>query len=436
MPNEKSSKKRRHASLNDASNSSKKEQISNSKNRILSKKNKVAIGGEPEKNESKQLNDSTSISKVTNSDNSPLKTKNFRMIAGSYERILYGIDAKWIKSNEETKLHLKPIFIFPAHIGCIKTVAVGGRYLASGSTDEIIKLYDLKKTKELGSLIQHQGSITTLQFYNKSHMLSGSDDGNICIWRTKDWECLKTMKGHKGRVNSLAIHPSGKIALSVSNDKTVRLWNLMTGRKANSNKIGKEGEIVIWNTTGEQYAILMNNEIDIYSIKNAQVVHKFQQRSRYVCMKFYEHPELGELLVTGSEDKTINVYDVNDSKCLVTLIGHKNRVKAIDIIHSAPDEKSISPLTILVSVSSDGEINVWNLSEALEFSKNDNNKNQKIQENPSNNNTIAFTKILASYDTKSRLTCLVLSGGFGDVGDDDIGEDDNDDIVMGDEDNE
>ncbi|CAG8539753.1 8898_t:CDS:2 [Ambispora gerdemannii] len=432
MPKEKNSlaKKLNHASLNNPSDSNKKEQPSASKKRIVSKKNDPVAIREKHDNDT-----NTSMSKITTSNNSStLKTKKFRVIAGSYERILYGIDAKWIKSNEESKLHLEPIFIFPAHIGCIKTVAVGGRYLASGSTDEIIKLYDLKKTKELGSLIQHQGSITTIQFHNRSHMLSGSDDGNICIWRTKDWECLKIMKGHKGRVNSLAIHPSGKIALSVSNDKTVRLWNLMTGRKANSNKIGKEGEIVVWNTTGEHYAILMNNEIDIYSVKqNAQVVHKFQQQSRYICMKFYEHRELGELLITGSEDKAINVYDINSNKCLVTLIGHKNRVKAIDIIHSIPDEKSISPLTILASASSDGAINVWNLSEALEFSK---NNNHDIQNNQSDNNPIAFTKTLASYDTKSRLTCLVFSGGFSDVEEDDIGEDDNNDIGMVDEDSE
>jgi protein MAK11 len=97
----------------------------------------------------------------------------------------------------------------------------------------------LRKRKELGSLLQHEGSITTIQFFSKTYMFSGSEDGTICIWRTKDWECLKILKGHKGRVNSLAIHPSGKIALSVSIDKTVRLWNLLTGQKADVNKIGR-----------------------------------------------------------------------------------------------------------------------------------------------------------------------------------------------------
>ena len=31
-------------------------------------------------------------------------------------------------------------------------------------------------------------------------------------------------------MNSLAVHPSGKVALSVGRDKTVRLWNLLKVR--------------------------------------------------------------------------------------------------------------------------------------------------------------------------------------------------------------
>lgn len=105
-----------------------------------------------------------------------------------------------------------------------------------------LRIYDLKKRKDLGSLVQHNGAITALRFYSRTHLLSASEDGTICIWRTRDWECMATMKGHKGRVNGLSVHPSGKIAISVGKDKTLRLWNLMTGRKASANKLG-EGNI-------------------------------------------------------------------------------------------------------------------------------------------------------------------------------------------------
>jgi len=55
---------------------------------------------------------------------------------------------------------------------------------------------------------------------------------------------MATMKGHKGRVNGLCVHPSGKIAISVGKDKALRLWNLMTGRKASAHKLGEGNSAV------------------------------------------------------------------------------------------------------------------------------------------------------------------------------------------------
>ncbi|CAG8495795.1 12151_t:CDS:2, partial [Racocetra persica] len=313
--------------------------------------------------------------------------EDFLIVVGSYERILYGINGRWVKSDQNNfdkckpSLHFDPTFIFPAHIGCIKAVAVGSRYLASGSTDEVIKLYDIKKRKELGSLLQHEGSITTIQFYNKTHMISGSEDGTVCIWRTKDWECLKVLKGHKGRVNSVDIHPSGKIALSVSSDKTVRLWNFLTGRKASVNKLGREGEMVLWNSLGDHYAILMGQEIEIYNITDGQVTQNFQlKHSRYLCMRYFAHETFGDLLITGGEDKTVRV------------------VKDISVIYSMPPTYS-TPLSLLTSISSDGVINVWTLDEIWS------NKERE---------DVTITTPLASYDTKSRLTCVALSRTFND----------------------
>eukprot|EP00965_Chrysotila_dentata_P230579 6197845-Pleurochrysis_carterae.AAC.4 len=73
------------------------------------------------------------------------------------------------------------------------------------------------------------GALNCLRFHGRTHMISAGDDGEICIWRTSDWECLLRLKGHKGPVLDLAIHPSGRIALSVGNDKKLMLWNLTTG---------------------------------------------------------------------------------------------------------------------------------------------------------------------------------------------------------------
>lgn len=46
------------------------------------------------------------------------------------------------------------------------------------------------------------------------------------------FQCEKTLRGHKGPVLSVSVHPSGKLALSVGKDKTMYTWNLINGRKA------------------------------------------------------------------------------------------------------------------------------------------------------------------------------------------------------------
>ncbi|KAG0286643.1 p21-activated protein kinase-interacting protein 1-like protein [Linnemannia gamsii] len=297
--------------------------------------------------------------------------EDFRIVAGTYENILYGVDAYW---NEDMTLRLAPIFIFPAHIGCIKSLAIGGHFLASGSTDEKIQLYDLKRRKELGALLQHQGTITALTFHTKSHMLSGSDDGKICVWRTKDWECLKIMKGHQASVHSIAIHPSGKIALSVSVDHSVRVWNLLLGKQASMHRLQGEGLKVCWNPSGTGYSIMFDQEVGIYDMATAKCIRtvKPAKKTRLNTMIYYKD----EYLIVGCEDKMIRIYNTGTGALVKTLVGHGNRIKDLDLVTVpyTPDETSNREFVgragtkmcdLLTSVSSEGKILVWNLEDVV-----------------------------------------------------------------------
>jgi len=84
-----------------------------------------------------------------------------------------------------------------------------------------------------------KGSITYLDFPTRSHLVSASDDGTICLFHARDWAVLRILKGHKTRINCVAVHPSSKLALSVGKDRTLRMWDLMRGKGSASTKIGK-----------------------------------------------------------------------------------------------------------------------------------------------------------------------------------------------------
>ena len=107
----------------------------------------------------------------------------FILVAGSYEKLLYGIEGSYpphdVDSgdglvNRVVKPDLTPIFIFPAHLAFVKCVAAspGGKWLATGSEDEFIKVWDLRRRKEVGSLSQHTGMSHLRPYHVTKSMLT------------------------------------------------------------------------------------------------------------------------------------------------------------------------------------------------------------------------------------------------------------------------
>ncbi|KAI0642016.1 WD40 repeat-like protein [Trametes meyenii] len=328
----------------------------------------------------------------------------FKIICGSYEKLLYGLEGNVSLEGLNYSFHIKPIFIFPAHVSCIKSVAAspqGGKWLATGSADEIIKVWDLRRRKEIGGLMHHEGSITHLEFPSRSHLLSASEDGTLALFRARDWAVLRTLKGHKGRINSVAVHQSCKVALSVGKDRTLRMWDLMRGKGSASTKLGKEGELVRWSTDGTIFAVQAQNTIDIYSTE-MELLHSITHPSRLNDIRFCKRTDgEGELLLAGGEDKKLSVYDVPKDhtkvpSIIANMIGHTNRVKAVDTIQIALPEGANRPSTTLVcTISSDGFIRLYDLA-ALPISS-----TEKLGLEP-----------VTHYDTKgTRLTCVAFADG-------------------------
>jgi WD40 repeat protein len=59
-----------------------------------------------------------------------------------------------------------------------------GELMVSGGVDEHIRMYNMRRRAEVGELLYHKGTISRLVFIGSSHLLSASEDGTICIWRS------------------------------------------------------------------------------------------------------------------------------------------------------------------------------------------------------------------------------------------------------------
>ncbi|MEO1431168.1 MAG: caspase family protein [Cyanobacteria bacterium J06633_8] len=162
------------------------------------------------------------------------------------------------------------------------------------------------------------------------------------------------LEGHTGSIYNLGFSPDGKILASASLDKTIKLWNVETGKEIlprlkkhkrkvynvvfnpqNSQQLASssaDGTIRLWNLVNREYQELTGHQGEVYSLSFSND---------------------GKTLVSSSLDKTIKLWNVETGKQISTLIGHKSKVHSIDF---NPQDN-----TQLVSGSADGTVQLWNL---------------------------------------------------------------------------
>jgi protein MAK11 len=303
---------------------------------------------QPSTQPSKVAKSTTSNETLSSSADTPAVT--LQIVTGSYERVLHGFTAavapSYLSSSDGKGSSLNPsavqfvdTFLFEAHTSAIRCLALSPLpkadsseesqkvLLASGATDESIRLYSLSaaplevndqypsiptlagnkilenpKNRELGSLLHHSASISALHFPSRSKLLAASEDNTISVTRTRDFSIVSTIKaprpkvlgrpsgdtappgGSPSGVNDFAVHPSMKLMLSVGKgEKCMRLWNLVTGRKAGvlnfsrdilqAVKEGKwstgEGRKIVWNSKGEEFAVAFEWGAVVFGIVSA-----------------------------------------------------------------------------------------------------------------------------------------------------------------------
>ena len=109
------------------------------------------------------------------------------------------------------------------HLSFLKKIS--GPFLASGSRDKSIKIWDVTTGQCLMTLVGHDNWIRGLSWHpGGKYLLSASDDKSLRIWDVAHKRCSKRLEAHAHFCTSIDFHRSHPYVITGSVDQTIKIW--------------------------------------------------------------------------------------------------------------------------------------------------------------------------------------------------------------------
>ncbi|KAJ7501560.1 WD40 repeat-like protein [Mycena galericulata] len=210
-------------------------------------------------------------------------------------------------------------------------------------------------------LLKHDMGVTSVCFSPDGvQAITGSDDNTVRIWDLSTGKELHKLEGHEGSVNSVSFSPDGLHAISGSDDNTVRIWDVSTGEQLHKLE-GHEDPVNSVSFSPDGLRAISgsdDNTVRIWDVSTGEQLHKLEGHENIVNSVGFS-PD-GLRAISGSNDNTVRIWDVSTGEQLHKLEGHEGSVNSVSF---SPDGLHA------ISGSDDNTVHIWDVSTGEQLHK-------------------------------------------------------------------
>jgi WD40 repeat protein len=223
----------------------------------------------------------------------------------------------------------------------------------AGTTDNNVSLFSVASGQLERVLAGHSGAVYTVKFFpDGKAVVSGGADLNARIWDVATGQTLHVLTGHNDEITRLAVSPDGKYVITGSLDRTARLWDASTGKQVRVFDHPEVISAVAYSPDGKYFATGCEDLVArLWEVSTGRLVREFLGAD---ALGIEFSPD-GRLLLTGGGDRTASVWDLATGKAIRSFTGH---AAAVQTVTFSPDGHQI------ITTSNDGIVRVWSLQTA------------------------------------------------------------------------
>ncbi|ORY02795.1 WD40 repeat-like protein [Basidiobolus meristosporus CBS 931.73] len=265
---------------------------------------------------------------------------------------------------------------FPGHGHSVVTcLQFDADKIVSGSEDQCINVYDIKTGELRKRLEGHDGGVWALQYVGNT-LVSGSTDRTVRVWDMEEGVCTHIFYGHTSTVRCLQIimptnvnpdtsgppimEPPFPVVVTGSRDSTLRIWRLpslthdppyLPSHSSSPINLSNANPYLINTLTGHTHSVRaiagLGNLVVSGSYDTTVRVWNYMTGENIWRMVGHTQKVYSRCM-SGSMDCTVRVWSLENGTCLHVLEGHSSLVGLLNL---TPE--------YLVSAAADSTLRIW-----------------------------------------------------------------------------